>query len=347
MNRPRATVAFVPREVFSTTQRSLETLYLRTREPFELVCIDGGSPPAVQQYLEAEARRRKFTLLRTDHYLTPNQARNLAAAHTRTPYIAFVDNDALVTEGWLAALVDCAAETGAWVVGPLYFEFLPEGRRLHMFGGECCIAVNDRGERVYYERHHHAHQLLSDVAEPLVRQETQLIEFHTVLLDMRVFAELGPLDEGLLSNGEHGDLCLMVRNAGRRVYLEPKSQITYAPPKQLDAADEEFFNLRWSEAWAAATHRRLTEKWNLTTRSSEVRRARRWVSDHRRYRLLWLNKLRKRIGPKWAKSFEKRLIAPVESALNVRRFPHAEFGKAPNVEARVVYSPHQGAALAA
>lgn len=345
MDRPRATVAFVPREVFSTTRRSLETLLKRTHEPFDLVCIDGGSPPEVREYLEQQARERRFTLVRTDHYLTPNQARNLAIAQTRTPYIVFLDNDAIVTEGWLTALVDCAQETGAWVVGPLYFEFLPEGRRLHMFGGECRIDVNDRGERVYFERHHLAHELLTDVKEPLVRRETELIEFHTVLVAMQAFKELGPLDEGLLSNGEHGDLCLMVRNAGRSVWLEPASQITYAPPKQLAQADAEFFNLRWSEAWAAATHRRLVQKWNLSDSSSETRRARRWVSDHRRYRLLWLHRLQKRIGRKWAKTFEKRLVAPIESALNVRRFPHATFGKPPEVTARVVYAPpvHQAA----
>lgn len=339
MDGPRATVAFVPREVFSTTERSLDTLLERTCEPFELVCIDGGSPPAVQRYLEGQARRRQFTLVRTDHYLTPNQARNLAVAHARTPYIVFVDNDALVTEGWLSALVNCAEETGAWVVGPLYFEFLPEGRRLHMFGGDCSIAVNERGERVYYERHHHAHELLGDMKAPLERCETELIEFHTALVRMEAFRELGPLDEGLLSNGEHGDLCLTVRNAGRSIYLEPKSQITYAPPQRLEAADEEFFNLRWSEAWAAATHRRLTAKWGLSERSAEERRARHWVSDHRRYRLLWLHRIRRKIGHKWAKSFEKRVVAPVESALNVRRFPHSEYGQAPAVNARVAYSP--------
>ncbi|MEX2170321.1 MAG: glycosyltransferase [Pirellulales bacterium] len=339
MTKSLATVAFVPREVFSTTQRSLETLFERTPEPFDLVCIDGGSPPDVQQYLQREARAKQFTLVRTDHYLTPNQARNLAVEHTRTPYIVFVDNDALVTEGWLTALVDCAEATGAWVVGPKYFEFLPERRRLHMYGGDCRIQENDRGERVYYERHHHAHALLTDVAEPLLRKETELIEFHTVLVSMQAFKELGPLDEGLLCNGEHGDLCLMVRGAGHQVFLEPAAQITYVPPKRLEEADRDFFELRWSEAWALATHRRMIEKWNLTSSNTETARARRWVGDHRRYRLTWLHKLRKLLGPKWTKSIEKRLVAPVEAALNLRRFPHAQFGTVSRPVARVEYSP--------
>ena len=43
-HEPRVTIAFVPRETFSQTQRALETMYARTTGPFELVCIDGGSP---------------------------------------------------------------------------------------------------------------------------------------------------------------------------------------------------------------------------------------------------------------------------------------------------------------
>src|SRR5262245_10713659 len=110
MTSPRATIAFVPREVFCTTQRSLESLYDRTTTPFELVCVDGGSPPAVREYLARQAREKQFTLVRTDHYLTPNQARNLAAKYVRTPYVAYVDNDVIVSEGWLEPLVKCADE---------------------------------------------------------------------------------------------------------------------------------------------------------------------------------------------------------------------------------------------
>ena len=228
---PRATVAFVPREQFSTTERCLETLIKRTAEPFELVVVDGGSPPNVRQYLQAAASKHGFTLVRSEEFLTPNQARNLALPHVQTKHVVFVDNDVLVSPGWLTALVDCAERTGAWVVGPLYFEFEPEGKRIHMFGGEVDIK-EDRGEKTYVETHFHAHELISDVDVELRSEPTELVEFHTVLIQMSVFERLGPLDEGLLSNSEHGDLCLSVREAGGEIWLEPASQITYALAKE-------------------------------------------------------------------------------------------------------------------
>ncbi len=347
MPAPLATIAFVPREQFSTTERSLETLYRRTVEPFELVCVDGGSPQAIANYLATAARQRNFMLLRTESYLTPNQARNLALPHVTTPYVVFVDNDVLVTEGWLEPLVACARETGAWVVGPLYFEFEPECERIHMFGGECRIDQAPDGGLDYVERHHFAHQRLTDVRETFERRETELIEFHTVLVAMEAFRRLGPLDDGLLCNAEHGDLCLSVRAAGQRVFVEPRSRITYAPPKRLYGADLDFFRLRWSEAWGEASDRRLREKWNLAPDAPGSEQAMQWIAGHRRYSLHWLAVLRRILGRKLTHAIDKRLVAPWERSANRRQFPSEEFGRPQQPEVRVVYEPTATAGHAA
>lgn len=346
MTPPRATVAFVPREQFSTTERSLETLFERTRSPFELVCIDGGSPPPVAQYLERAARQRNFTLIRSDQWLSPNQARNLALSHVRTPYVVFVDNDVLVSDDWLQPLVECADQTGAWVVGPLYFEFEPEGERLHMFGGQCRIERLPNGGRDYVERHSLAHRPLAEVSEPLARCPTELIEFHSVLVAMAAFDALGPLDEGLLCNAEHGDLCLQVRAAGREVWLEPRSRITYAPPQRLTGADRAYFRLRWSEAWADANNRRLQEKWDLSPDAPGLVMASRWVAGHRRYSLPWLGRMRRLVGRKLASAVEKRLVAPWERALNRREYPAVEFGRLADPQPRIVWPATFAAAAA-
>jgi hypothetical protein len=61
---------------------------------------------------------------------------------------------------------------------------------------------------------------------------------------------------------------------------------------------------------------------------------------------LWLNNLRKRIGLKWAKTIEKRFVAPFESAQNRRRYPLKQYGAAPKVTAHVVYQPQHSTAAA-
>ena len=42
---PLATIVIVPRERFSLTRRNLESIYDCADAPFELVYVDGGSPP--------------------------------------------------------------------------------------------------------------------------------------------------------------------------------------------------------------------------------------------------------------------------------------------------------------
>ena len=319
-NESRTTVAFVPRETFSQTERALEKLYERTAGNFELICVDGGSPPSVQKYLEEASREKGFLLIRADGYISPNQARNLALDHVTSEYVVFVDNDCLVTPGWLDALVRCSDETGAWVVGPLYCEFEPEGERIHMSGGTCRITeFGDRG-RSYVERHHNPHIDLARAAFDRRRYETELIEFHVVLVRMTVFERIGRLDPELTCMFEHGDLCLQVRQAGGSVFIEPEAIVTYVPPQRLQQADREYYQLRWSEAWMEATIGRLIEKYGLSKADLEIDKARGWVRHHRRHRLTWINELPRHVGDKWASRICRYIVAPFEIAHNRVRF---------------------------
>src|SRR4030095_4089301 len=134
---PSVTVIVVPREQFSVSSRALKTLYERSPHPypFSLIYVDGGSPRAIRRQLEAEAKARGFTLIRTESYLTPNQARNLALTHVKSKYVVALCNDVLVTPGALDALVRCAEETGASVVGPVTCIGEPECEIIHSAGG--------------------------------------------------------------------------------------------------------------------------------------------------------------------------------------------------------------------
>lgn len=351
MPEPIATIALVPREVFSTTERTIETLYERTEEPFDLVCVDGASPPAVRDYLDKAAAEKGFTLLRSDRYLTPNQARNLAAdwamKNLPSPNVVFVDNDVLVAPGWLGALTRAAEETGAGVVGPAYYEHLPELSRLHMLGGECRIATNADGQRVYHERHRCQHQASADADHPLERHETELIEFHAVLVRREVFERIGLLDEQLLAHSEHGDLCLTAREAGFAIWIEPASRITYAPPRRLNPADREFFFLRWSDARTLANQQRMKQKWRLDHVANTRGRGLAWVRGHRRLGLSTPRWLRRVFGRKLGRSLEKRLVAPLEWRLNRRRYPLTEHNRPPEPVVTLVHTPTATRASAA
>ncbi len=339
MTDRQVTVAFVPREVFSTTERALETLFARTRMPFELVCVDGGSPPDVSSYLETKSREKNFTLLRVDNSLTPTQARNLATRYVRTPYVAYLDNDALVGDGWLRPLVDCAEQTGAWVVAPLYFEHLPEQHRVHMAGGECEIRQDAAGRRFKHEKHHHQHTLLQDIAAPIERHETELIEFHALLVAMDAFDRVGPLDEQLFSHAEHADFSMSIRAAGGRLFLEPRSRVTHVPPPRLSGEDWQFFMLRWSEAWCMASMNRLASKWSLSREHGQFQNSIDWLRLHRRYGSRTLACLRQWLGQGITNCLQVLALNRADIALNRYLYPLAEYQKLPPVDVRVVHQP--------
>ena len=263
------TIIVVAREQFSVAQRSLASIYQHTMEPFELVYVDGNSPKALGRHLREKSKLDGFTLLRSDGYLSPNRARNWALDHVTTRYVVFVDNDLIVSPGWLSHLRRCAEQTGAWAVGPLYLEGDPADQIIHMAGGSYEFH-GQRPNRRLGTRHLLQKERLQELEQPLNRSECDFVEFHCVLVRREVFDRIGSLDEGLLNTREHLDLCMRIHEAGGAVCLEPRSVVTYKAPPPLAAADIPFFMLRWSEDWTRRSLRHFIAKYDLD-RSYEAR----------------------------------------------------------------------------
>jgi GT2 family glycosyltransferase len=119
------------------TKQCLESVLKFTRHPYELILVDNGSTDGTPQYLE-EFRSRVIATspLTTNHSpLTPcrieiirNETNvgypagcNQALAQSRGQHLVFLNNDTIVTEGWLDGLVARASRDGAKIglVGPV------------------------------------------------------------------------------------------------------------------------------------------------------------------------------------------------------------------------------------
>jgi GT2 family glycosyltransferase len=274
----RVTVVMSPRERFSGIRRSIDALYEDRRAPFALICVDGGSPRSTERYLAAESRRRGFRLIRTEHYLTPNEARNLALREIETKYVAFIDNDVVVAPGWLEALTRCAEETGADIVSPLICIGEPIATGIHFAGGLASIS-EEAGKRVFREEHLYAGRRLPEVRTALVRRAVELAEFHCMLVRKDVFDRCGPLDENLKTVHEHTDLCLTVRKHGGVVMCEPDAVVTYVLGRGLRLSDLPFYFYRWDARSTLETERHFHSKWDI---AFDDRTTRIFVEPHRR-----------------------------------------------------------------
>ncbi len=315
---PSVTIVVVPRERFSYTQRSLESLYEHTSIPFELVYVDGNSPAPECEYLKEQAKAKGFKLIRTEHYLWPQRARNLGLAEVKTPYVAFVDNDIIAKPGWLRKMIECAEGQDATVVGPLMCHEEPVHEIVHFAGGESHIVVDVKSRRHLREKMYLQGRAVTNVLPTLSQGETELCEFHCMLVRTDVFDQLGPFDESILNTKEHLDFCMNVMALGRTVYFEPDSVVTYVPGPPLAWRDLHFYMLRWSNAWELSSLARLKEKWDLAEDG---------YFKHKYKALGWrrrdaiLQPMLDKLGLVNRRSLPNKLImfgllAPVETALN-------------------------------
>jgi GT2 family glycosyltransferase len=267
MTQPNVTIVVSPRERFSYSRESLDSIYQYTDTPFSLIYVDGKSPQYIQRYLEQKSEETGFQLIRTEKYLAPNQARNLAIPHVTTEYLLFIDNDVIVTPGWLDKLINCAEETQAAIVCPLTCIGKKLHQKVHLAGGEARIFIEaEDGEirRKVHEKHYFVNRPVAEVQDQLQRQQCEFAEFHCMLVRTDVFAKTGLLDEGLLSTREHIDFCLTVTQSGGTVYCEPASVVTYVPDIIFRPSDLTYFMLRWSDEWEVNSLEYFRTKWNLT-----------------------------------------------------------------------------------
>jgi GT2 family glycosyltransferase len=321
---PRVTIVCVPRDHFSDTRESLDSIFANSDVPFSLVYVDGGSPRPVAAWLREQAESRRFTLIRTEHYLSPNHARNIGAKDVASEYIVFVDNDVVVAPGWLGPLVECADRHEAGIVSPLNFELRPLHTIVHFAGGKAhveSVSVNGRAERHIVDKIRKKHV-------PERSAPTECAEFHCMLVRTAAFRDVGGLDERLLSTRENLDFCMAVRDAGHAIFFEPASRITYLPPVAIALSDVPYFALRWSDDWDLTSFHRLRDKWNLTEDAYFAREYRNlgWRRRNIMMRaglLRWLPSWKLRLAA-------ERLLRPLERRVNrmisaryARRYPQA------------------------
>jgi GT2 family glycosyltransferase len=346
MLQPKVALIVGPRERFSSTQASLESIYQDTDYPFDLVYVDVCSPAPVRNYLNEQAEEKQFKLLRSDRYISPTQAKNvglkylLSSAKDEYKYIVFIENDVLVKPGWLTKLIECAEQTEAAVVGPLTCIGKPLHQVIHNAGGKSHITteVKDGGTRRYiYQSAALTGKAVAEVPDKLHRKKTDYVEFHCMLVRTKFFEKTGLLDEGMLATREHIDFCFMVTQAGGSIYSEREAVVTtdtigietnqkglidWFGSVQLPDfkwSDLYYFMVRWNDEWDLASLHHLRDKWNLT--EDEYFKKRYKKVGARRHELL-IKPLVRRLTFGKGSAWLENLLIPIERAINRAVYRH-------------------------
>ena len=277
VENPTTTLAIVPNERWSLSVRSLRGVLEQAPQGVELVYVDGGAPEPIETELRAIVSRHDGRYVRRDHIVTPSEARNLALDVSSGEFIVFADNDVIPEPGWFEALVTCAVETGAGAVCPLVTHGVEAGSNtIHHANGEFTIVDG----QVLANAHGHYDESVDEVGA-LVREPTQQIEFHSMLVRRSMLEEIGPFDENIWSMGDHEHLALAAAGAGWDIWFEPASVVTYLQFVPLDDIDRGYWQLRWSEAWNQQSIDYLARRWELDRSVGWLQQIGWWSSQRR------------------------------------------------------------------
>lgn len=171
-----------------------------------IVVLDDGSRDP--EPLAAEARRHGCRVLRHERSLGPAAARNSGMRCASTPFVAFVDSDAVPERGWFSPLLGQFLDPGVALAAPRVVPLKASGRGwLEAFESTCSPLDMGTREGPIIPLTRLAYVPATAV---VVRREAIPSGFAA---DMRV--------------GEDVDLCLRLHNAGWRLRYVPTARVAH------------------------------------------------------------------------------------------------------------------------
>lgn len=278
---PRVTLVMTVRERHRLTMVAIESILANTAVAFRFVFAHGELPDWLGTAVAELAEAGRLESRRFEGRPWPQQLRESLIDEIETEYTVFIDNDVLVSEGWLERLVECADETGAGAVGPLYLwgdGVAPP--KVHMAGG-MLNAYQIDGGRVLVEEHRNIDADPKRIARLPKRGPCDFLEFHCMLVRTKLAREARALDGAIACVHEHIDVALALRRKGARVYLEPAAQVTYLAFVPYVLEDLALLRGRWNSAATEASIAAFCSKWNVIPDDRSFGGVRGYVEDMR------------------------------------------------------------------
>jgi len=305
---PTATVVVVCRDRWSLAPETVHTLLARTDSRHAVVVVDTGAPSAVGAAFDRLAAVHRICVVRRPEFLAGNEARNLGADGVRTEWIAFVENDTVVSDGWLETLLGLGERTAAASVYPAYLEPADPEPIVHGVGADLDVG-GPEGRRFLREHQHHLGAPWSAVAaglEPVARVQG---EPHLLVMRREFLDAMGGFDEGLLGWFDHTDVALHHLRLSAESWLAPDATCLYRSPPPVSWSDLPSFSLRWGHEWFDRSLTHLCTTWGLDPNDGE------WAT-HEGYRTA----IRRGVYARWPRvsAVIDHAVAPIDRVVAQR-----------------------------
>ncbi len=246
---PKISIVIVTYNNLEMSRRCLESVYARTAWPnFEVFVVDNASTDGTPEFLQtAEKAYPALSVLLNDSNAGFAAANNRALARATGQYLVLLNNDTVVSRGWVETLArHLNADPEIGMIGPV----------TNAIGNEAMVAAgySDVGEMPSWARdyvHRHAGEIF----------EIPMLAMFCVAMRREVFEKVGALDERFgIGMFEDDDYALRVRKAGYRIVCARDSfvhhwmkaafgKIPAAEYRSLFERNRRLFEEKWGTAW--------------------------------------------------------------------------------------------------
>jgi len=251
------------RERYGLTLASIQNVIANTAIPHRFIFAHGDLPAWLDQGVAKMERAGHIERRRFPGEPWPHHLRKALVGEVDTEYVAFIDNDITVSPGWMERLLECAEQTGAGAVGPVYL--WGDGvnpPKVHMAGGYF-RETKVEGGTVLEEEHRHLDQ--DPRGLQLTRGPCDTIEFHCIVMPTALAKDPEMFDDRIVCVHEHIDMALTLRKRGKPIYLEPAAQVTYLAYVAAHLEDINLLRHRWDFGAMESSIAAFGPKWNVVT----------------------------------------------------------------------------------
>lgn len=234
------------------TQRMLATLQatLPRDLPHEIVLVDDGSTDGTRPWLATLSAPVRVLL--NERNLGYAAANNRGAALARGRYLALLNNDLVLTPGWLPPMLAAHAGLGAraGLIGNVQ-------RSMHSGAVDHSGMFIDAKAKPAHD--HRSHRLRSWF-RPV--REVPAVTGACALVERTLWQSLGGFDEGFTNGGEDVDFCFRARAAGRANAVALRSVVLHhvsaSPGRKLR---DEHNSRRLAQRWRRELEQLAQRPW--------------------------------------------------------------------------------------